>query len=516
MAGGAAGVAHGRAVTSSSLKRGAISLTAANMLDFGLQFLLPIALVRLLTTSAFADYRLAWLAIATAMAVAPFALPRSLFYFLPRLEAPARPPYVRQTVLLLLASGAAAGLLLGPWNPLLPASLRAMAGAAWFMPSFLALWVAASLIEFLPNARGDVPGQARTIVALAVLRVLMVAAAALSGRADVVFAALVAYAAIKFALVLAHVARHYGYVRGWRRTPEEGAQHPAPGSLRTQLVYVLPFGLASALFLLRGQADQWVAAALFPAATFAAFSIGAVIMPVVALVRNSVSNAIAPRLSALESSKDQAGMLRLNQRANLASAFVLLPTLALTAVLAEHIVRVVYTDSYLLAADVMRINALALVGVAVEVSTLTVVLNQGRFLLAVDATLLGVSLAAGVLGATLFGVPGAALGNVVTLALGNAFSFWRVAHVTGVPLRRLQQWGTLLRILGAALGAAALAVLLDRAALVRAPLPEALLLGAAYAAAYAVLLKLAGLLPEARALFTHTAPAPPSNSQEHD
>lgn len=489
---------------SAGLKRGAVTLTAANMLDFGLQFLLPVALVRLLPAQAFADYRLAWLAIGTAMAVAPFALPRSLFYFLPRTPQEGRAPYVHQTFVILLLSGLCAGLLLGPWNPLLPASLRAMSSASWFMPAFLGMWVAASLAEFLPNARGDVQAQAKVIVALAVLRVAVVAAAAMSGRADIVFGALLGYAAIKLGVVLQHLWRHYGL----------GLLPLERSALRTQLAYVLPFGLASALFLLRGQADQWVAAALFPAAAFAAFSIGAVIMPLVALVRNSVSNAIAPRLSALESGKDQAGMLRLNQRANLASAFVLMPTLALTAVLAVHIVSVVYTAQYLAAADVMRINCLALLGVAVEVSTLTVVLNQGRFLLGVDALLLAVSIGAGFAGASLWGLPGAALGNVVTLAAGNAFSFWRVARVTGVPLRRLQQWGTLLRILGATLIAAVPAVLLDRAGVVDAPLPEALLIGAAFAVLYVAMLGLAGLLPEARALFLQRQAAPPTPSQD--
>ncbi|CUI08228.1 Lipopolysaccharide biosynthesis protein WzxC [Janthinobacterium sp. CG23_2] len=491
-------------MTAPSLKRGAVSLTAANMLDFGLQFLLPIALVRLLPTSAFADYRLAWLAIATAMAVAPFALPRSLFYFLPRTEQGARAPYVHQTLLMLLFSGALAGLLLGPWNPLLPASLRAIDSAAWFMPAFLTLWVAANLLEYLPNAGGDVPGQARIIVGLAVLRVLMVAAAAWSGRADVVFGALVLYAAIKVALLLVHIGRQYG----WKVFPLDRA------ALRTQTVYALPFGLASALFLLRGQADQWVAAAVFPASAFAAFSIGAVIMPVVALVRNSVNNAIAPRLSALESGKDQAGMLRLNQRANLAAAFVLLPTLALSAVLAVHIVTVVYTAKYLIAADVMRINSLALLGVAVEVSTLTVVLNQGRFLLMADGAMLFISLGAGFLGATLFGIPGAALGNVVTLAAGNAFSFWRVSRVTGVPVRHLQRWNTLFRILGAALGAGLLSSAFDHADLVAAPFIEALLIGVVYCISYVALLKLAGVMAEARALFTHQAPPPTPSTQD--
>ena len=83
-----------------------VPVTAASVFDFALQLLLPVALVRLLPPAAFADYRLAWLATGTAMAIAPLALPRSLFYFLPRLCARQQYTYVCNTVLVLLASGA--------------------------------------------------------------------------------------------------------------------------------------------------------------------------------------------------------------------------------------------------------------------------------------------------------------------------------------------------------------------------------------------------------------------------
>jgi hypothetical protein len=49
-------------------------------------------------------------------------------------------------------------------------------------------------------------------------------------------------------------------------------------------------------------------------------SIGAAVMALSALLRNSVGNAIAPRLSGPEARRDLAGMPRLNQRANLACA----------------------------------------------------------------------------------------------------------------------------------------------------------------------------------------------------
>lgn len=475
-------------------RRSIVSLTVANMVDFGLQFLLPIMLVRLLDTAAFADYRLAWLAIGTAMAVAPFALPRSLFYFLPRTQLSERSPYVHQSFVLLVATGFCAGVLLAPWNPLIPDNLRHMTGAAWFLPAFLTLWVAASLIEFLPNAEGNVPSQARIIVLLAILRVVGVGLGALSGKVEVVFGCLLAYALVKFLFAYGYIGWNYGW-KVWRvqRT-----------SLGVQLAYVVPFGLSSALFLLRGQADQWVAAVLFSPASFAAFSIGIVVMPLVALIRNSVNNAITPRLSALESSSDQTGMLRLNQRANTATTFVLLPFLALVAVLADHLVTLVYTAKYAAAADVMRINVVALLGVAVEVSTLTIVLNQGRFLLKVDFLLLLVGIAAGYAGALLFGLPGAALGNVLTLGLGNAFSFWRVSRLTGVPISKLQQWTIIGRVAFASLMAAVAAWIVDRLDVFTPLFLEACLISGAFALVYFLMLQAVGGMRIARDILGRT------------
>ena len=480
---------------SASLRRGALALSAAAMLDFALQLLLPVALVRLLPASAFADVRLAWLAIGAAMAVAPLALPRSLVYLLPRCTPAQQGAHVRNTLLVLLATGAGAGLLLAPWNALLPASLRQIAGGAWFLPLFLPLWVAASVADTLFGARGEPGRQAALLVALACLRVAAVVLAARSGEAALVFGALLAFAACKLALLLVCVRRLY-------RAPRARLRRRA---LRSQLAYALPFGACSALFLLRGQADQWVAASVFSAAAFAAFSVGAVIMPLVALLRASVGNAIGARLARLDAQGARAAMLALNQRANLALAFVLLPALALTALLAEQLITLVYTATMLAAAPVLRVNCLALLGVAVEVSTLTMALNQGRFLLAIDAALLPAALGCAALGAWCWGLPGAALGNCVTLAAGNAVSLWRVARVTGVPLRRLQPWGALARILAAA-GLAALAALpLARAPL--APAAGAALASAGYALAYLLLLAALGMLGQARALFAPAAAA---------
>ena len=56
-------------LTGHGLGRRALSLGGANAIDYTLQFLLPVVLVRCLDAEAFGQYRLLWLAVGTVMAV---------------------------------------------------------------------------------------------------------------------------------------------------------------------------------------------------------------------------------------------------------------------------------------------------------------------------------------------------------------------------------------------------------------------------------------------------------------
>src|SRR5688572_9848944 len=100
---------------SGSLHRRALSLGVANGFDYGLQFLLPVVLTRTLEPDAFGHYRLMWLAVATIMAVAPLAMPLSLYYFLPRADAAAKRLYINQTLIYLGLAGLLGAWAVSPW-----------------------------------------------------------------------------------------------------------------------------------------------------------------------------------------------------------------------------------------------------------------------------------------------------------------------------------------------------------------------------------------------------------------
>jgi len=405
-------------------------------------------------------------------------MPGSLYYFLPRADAAGKRLYINQALLVLAAAGLAAAWAVSAWNPWLPAQLAGLARHEFVVPAFVLLWVIASLLDLLPTVEERVAFQARATAGLAALRTLaLAAAAALTGELAPVLAMLLAFVACKVGILVWYIARYHGL----------GGPVLRGRTLAHQVGYVAPFGAASALYSLRLQADQWVAAARFSVASFAAFSIGAMLAPLITVLRKSVSHAFLPSMSRCQAAGDIPGLLALNSRANVMVAALALPLLAFAFAFAEDVVRLVFTARYLEAAPVMRVYIVGVAALVVELSSLTFLLQQGGFVLRLALAALAFSVSLSVLGAHAFGLSGAALGSTAAVYLDQIFTLRRLALRTGVPLGRLQDWralGLLLAFagLGAALAWALVAQLLPEGGALARLASGALLHAAVYCA----------------------------------
>ncbi len=427
-----------RALSMASLKRRALSIGAARAFDHAMHFLLPVVLTRTLDAATFGEYRLLWLAIGTLLALATLNMAQGLYYYLPRSDAPAKRFYVHQTVLYLAVAGLVCAWLVSPWNPWLPQTLAPLEKYGGLVPAFIALWITATLLDTLPSAEERVAWAVWVTIGLAALRTGLLALGAwATGDLAVMLWLLLALVLIKLALLAVYIARRHG-VRGlWFDA----------ALFRGQFRHCAPFGLASALYTLRVQGDQWIAAALFALHSFAAFSIAAVLNHLIIIFRRSVFEAFLPSMSRVQSRGDAAGMLALNSRANVMVGTLLYPLLGFAFVFAEDIVTVVYTAAYLDAAPVMRLYVIGLLGLTVEVGSVVLLLKQGSFALRLNLVLLALALAASWLGARQFGLAGAAAGSVAAVFVDRCFMLRQVSRHTGVPFARLQDWRSL--ILGA-------------------------------------------------------------------
>lgn len=416
------------------LERRAYLLGMAHAVDFGVQFLLPVVLARVLDVESFGKYRLLWLAVLTMVPLATLAMPASLYYFLPRSDAAHKRLYINQTLLFLCMTSLISAWVVSPLDPWRPVSVRGLSEPDLILPLFAFLWTVASLLDLLPVIDERIKWQAKLIVGLSVLRAAALSVAAIAtGELQPVFLTLLGFVLVKLWLLLSYIVRHHGLSRPVLRWP----------LFMGQVRHAVPIGLSGALYGLRGQADQWIAATLFSIGMFASFSVAAVISPLIYICRQSVNQVFLPSMSRLEAGGDMKGMLSLNSRANVMVGTLAYPLLAFAFAFANDIISLIYTPLYLEGAPVMRVYVVGMVALVVELSSVMLLLKQGPFAMRVNAMLLAFSVAVSWQAAHHFGLPGAAVGSVLAVYGDRFLTLRRISMHTGIAVSRMQDWRSL-------------------------------------------------------------------------
>jgi O-antigen/teichoic acid export membrane protein len=468
--------------STATLMQRVVSLGTANAFDYAMQFLLPVVLARYLAPEAFGQYRLLWLVIMTVMLIVPANMDGVLYYFLPRSDARAKRLHVHQTLLYLICAGLLGGLAVSSLNPWLPSSVQALAHYGFLLPAMVTLYAATLLLDILPTIEERIGWQAGIIVSMSLLRTLTLAGVAfLTGDLHLLLWMLLLLMFMKLLVLLTYVRRFHALTGPWfesRRFLE-------------QFKHAAPLGLAYALYGLRSQSDSWVAASLFSLTSFAAFSIGGVLGPMVNLFRQSVNHVFLPSMSRLQAGNDIKGMLAMNSRANVMVAMLLFPSLAFVFVFAEELVTFVYTGTYIAAAPAIRVYVFGLAIFVVELSSIMLLLREGGFVLRLNLILLGGSVLLSWFSAVEFGLAGAAIGSTAALYADRYVTLRRIAQSTGIPLRELQDWRTLSQLFIFATLAASVAWLMVSRTFAASGAPLRVLIGGAtLAVVYAGMLAL--------------------------
>jgi O-antigen/teichoic acid export membrane protein len=424
----------------SGLRRNAIKLAAASALEFGLQFAIPVILVRTLSETVFAQYRLLWLMASTMLALMPLFMPQALFYFLPRADTPLqRARVIGNTLAYLLTMALLLGLVLNPWNPLLqPVVHDLLAQSYGAATGFLMLWLVLAMFDTLPVAESRASWQANCTIGLALLRTALLALAAWYMQSLLwVVLALVVQALSKLGLLLWYILRR---AASSDNSPRLGFD---AGLLRQQLRYALPFAIGNGLYSMRSQADQWVVATLLSPKLYGSFSIATSLQPIATLLRLPVYNAMMPRLNAACAKQDYEQVRHLITKSNAATAMMLIPVAGMFFVCAPQLIELVYTTRHLAAIDVMRVYLLGMIVNAFAVGHVLPALDLGKFATRNNGVCLLLSVLFSWLGVKYFGLAGAACGSVATLAMSELWSAHVVARKLSISVAQLLSWRTL-------------------------------------------------------------------------
>lgn len=417
-----------------------------------------VVLVRLLTKEQFGSYRQVMLVAMFLGQLFSMQLPHSLYYFVPKLGDDRRRALLMQTLLLAVVGGAAgAAIMLFGARPLSRQfdnpSLTSLLTVFCIFP--IVHVILQIIPHFMISAGRAGRGCAYIMVREAIRAGVVVSVAAMGAPLS---------SLLVYLLVGTGALALYGVGDMYRLSP--GRSVPVDRALiRHQLAYTLPMAAAVLVAVTQKFFDKFLVGSFFDTEAFAVYSVGAIEVPVHAVVTSSIFAAAMPSLVKLwdDGRKDQ--MVALWREAVRKSSIVIYPTFFVLLVCAQDLVLLMYGEPYRVAVYPFMIYLLIMpFRVAVYG---TFVRAVGRTRPVFFSALLGLVanavfslaillLARQVMGEkSLLAFLAPAIGTVLATACGATYLIVVAARVAGHGFRRIMPWTELARLLGIAAAAGA-------------------------------------------------------------
>lgn len=322
--------------------------------------------------------------------------------------------------------------------------------------------------------------------------VTVIVAAALSNDVQTIVWSIICLESVRVALSL------IGWVRGARQgsVPEGESSR---GLWREQLDYCLPFGASMIVsYLNRAMGSLFVAKSMGPVA-LAHYSIGTYVQPIIAVLRNSLSDVLLPEMVSRERS-GLADRLLLFRRTTVVTSIALIGVGIVLARFAEVIVITLFTEEYRSTVVIFQTYLLVFLRECLDFGIPLRALNQTKAILHANLFGVAVNLALMFLLVPKIGVMGAVVAFLISRIIEGSFLGWRTMRAYACSLPDILPWLDLAKVLLAA-GVAAI-VLYSDAWTSHLGIFGAMLGGVAYFIAFALLL-ITLRVQEAITLWTH-------------
>lgn len=331
-----------------SLKNRSAWLLFAKIVGFGFSFLLPLLIVRYLTQDKVGLYRESFQVIMNALIILPLGFSMSAYYFLSR-ENERRGAAILNILIFNFCVGGLACLTLFLFPQLIGNIFRSpeLTLLAPRIGVVIWIWIFSTFLETVAIANQETKlATAFIITAQLSKTVLMVSAVFLFGTVDSFIYAAMVQGMIQTIILLFYLrSRFPGF---WREFDLK--------FFREQMVYAVPFGLAGILWMAQTDIHNYFVGYKFSSAEFAIYAYGCFELPLIAMLAESVTSVLIPRMSELQVKGDTDEMIRLTARAMQKLAFFYFPIYVFMLITAKTFVITLFTENYLASVPIFIIN----------------------------------------------------------------------------------------------------------------------------------------------------------------
>ena len=331
-----------------SLKAQSSWLLIAKIVGFGFTFVLPLLIVRYLTQDKVGLYRESFQVIMNAVMILPLGLSMSAFYFLSR-ETERRGAAILNILVFNFVVGGLACLTLCLFPQLIGNIFRSdeLTHLAPKIGVVIWIWMFSTFLETVAIANQEIKIATAFIVFAQFSKTLLLGSAIFlfATVESFIYAAMV-QGVIQTLILLCYLSSRFpGFWRSFDRR-----------FFREHMVYAVPFGLAGILWIAQIDIHNYFVGYKFSAAEFAIYAYGCFQLPLIAMLAESVTSVLMPRMNELQLAGEKDEMIRLTARAMQKLAFFYFPIYVFLIITAHTFIVTLFTQKYEASASIFVIN----------------------------------------------------------------------------------------------------------------------------------------------------------------
>ncbi len=331
-----------------SLKEQSAWLLTAKIIGFAFSFALPLLIVRHLSQAEVGHYREAFLIITNAVIILPLGFSMSAYYFLAR-EKERRGPAILNILLFNFVAGGLACLFLFLFPQSIGSIFRSqeLTELAPMIGVVIWIWIFATFLETVAIANQEARAATAFIILSQLSKTLLMGAAVLTFATveSFIYAGMIQGTLQTLILFGYLLSRFPGFWRGF-----------SFAFFREQMVYAVPFGLAGILWMAQNDIHNYFAGYKLTSAEFAVYAYGCFEVPLIAMLSESVTSVLIPRMNELQQAGRRDEMIRLTARAMQKLAFFYFPIYVFLFITAHTFIITLFTQNYAASSSVFVIN----------------------------------------------------------------------------------------------------------------------------------------------------------------
>jgi O-antigen/teichoic acid export membrane protein len=331
-----------------SLREQSAWLLLAKIVAFGFSFFLPILIVRALSQESVGHYREAFQVITNAVVLLPLGFSMSAYYFLAR-ETEKRPASILNILLFNFVIGGLACVTLTIWPDLIGDIFQSveLTRLAPKIGVVIWIWVFSTFLETVAVANQEARLATAFIISASLTKTLLLGGAVLLfGTVESFLYAAMLQGVLQTGLLITYL---------WSRFPRFW-RHFDLSFFREQMIYAVPFGVTGILWMAQNDLHIYFVGYKFSSSELAIYAYGCFQVPLIAILSDSITSVLIPRMNALQLVGNRHEMIRLMARATHKLAFFYFPIYAFLLITAHTFITTLFTEAYEASVPVFVIN----------------------------------------------------------------------------------------------------------------------------------------------------------------